>query len=337
MSSAAEQSPVSALAGRSRLTLPVAVVLSLLLHGLVFSVVVKVIPGDRVELPPQGKLAARPFEMKREAALAAGVDATTPAKVTWIGYDEYVEHYATPSETDQALMARGADEPATPGSESVAAEEHPPAEPETNSPEKEQAQAAERVQLQQTLARARETMQDAAAVIARGADLLAAVMETTRTEPKPEKVAAAETERKDKEPAPEPETASKPDSGGSTEVQATGTASDRDSPAASKKRPVLEAHLGKPLARTGVEIRTTRPQISVVRLWESLGARSPLAKIEFIGDGSVKDVQILESSGYRQVDEDIIDSLYEWSARGKQIEALSEKQSAVFIVRIMLH
>jgi outer membrane biosynthesis protein TonB len=72
----------------------------------------------------------------------------------------------------------------------------------------------------------------------------------------------------------------------------------------------------------------------LVRRWTSLRARSPLMRLRFRHDGTVDQVTVLESTGYRQVDQDFIDSLYEWTATGAQIEALTESQTLPFIVRL---
>lgn len=105
-----------------------------------------------------------------------------------------------------------------------------------------------------------------------------------------------------------------------------GTQSDRDSDAFSTA--VGEYRSGRVTAGQGLEIRPTRPKFGL--LARTLAAPSPpRVEIVFGRDGAVKRATILRSSGYTtDIDQPILNAIYEWTASGKALRDLPEVPSA---------
>jgi hypothetical protein len=304
----------------SRLTLLICLLLSLLVH--LFIVPGVRFHGGRGQADASEDKTAEPFEETVLRSLVPGIQAQTPAKITWIGYEEEIEHLALPEDQDQALMERGGETRAAVGGGAGAS---------SPTPEEIQARAAEwTARLVETAEASQRRvdflerlLEQASAAVLAHMEQATESQDEVQTPPATETIAEA-TEEAGAESSQE-----------STEVSdAAGAPSDRDSDAVSDEREIIKVRLGMPIAREGVEIRTTKPKVSVVRRWSSLRARSPLMRLRFRHDGTVDQVTVLESSGYRQVDQDFIDSLYEWTATGTQIEALTASQTLPFIVRL---
>jgi hypothetical protein len=315
----------------SNTVLIVGLVVSAVLHLLVLMITA----GDGWRLLNRdGKLTARPFEEVMavdELEVLAGIDAETPATITWIGYESYVEHMAPSSEVEQAALESGGEEMTPPGGEP---------RPET-------------ARLEQM----REAMADAAARMTQAQERLSAVAEATWREmlaSAPDATiadardAAEESERdaiEEVDPSDEPptETVAEGESAeaeetappASTDPQPEGAPADRDADATSTEPEIIEVRVGKPVAREGLEIRTKRPSLSALRSWSAASRRPPLMRIHFLRDGTVKLVTVLQSSGSVALDEDLTDSLYGWRASGEQLEALGEQETIPFTVRLL--
>ncbi|MFG0251581.1 MAG: hypothetical protein ACF8NJ_01755 [Phycisphaerales bacterium JB038] len=308
----------------TRLTLLICLLLSLLGHVLFLPGVS--FHGRRSHADAAEANTAEPFEASILRSLVPGIQEHTPAKITWIGYDEEIEHLATPEELDQALMERGGDTRAAAGAGAGAS-------------------SPSRAELQARAAALAARFAQSAEASQRRADLLGQLLERAgeavltrmeQTVEREEELAAAppEADAVAETAAESTETAAAESEVAAAESEAAGAPSDRDADATSDEPEIIEVRLGRPIAREGVEIRTTKPQLSVVRRWSSLHARAPLMRLNFRHDGTVGRVTVLEGTGYKHVDQDFIDSLYEWTAMGPQIEALGESETLPFVVRL---
>jgi hypothetical protein len=116
-----------------------------------------------------------------------------------------------------------------------------------------------------------------------------------------------------------------------------GEKSEKEADASSTTKAV-EIRPGHPAAAQGLDITTKRPNFTrLTRVTAYPG--NPLLKVTFNAQGIVTKVILLESSGVPDVDEPVINAIYEWKAKGK---ALAELTSAdpdsgiTFNVRILL-
>ncbi len=105
-----------------------------------------------------------------------------------------------------------------------------------------------------------------------------------------------------------------------------GLQSDRESDAFSTA--VGEYRAGKVVAGKGIEIRPTRPKFGLLARTLALPA-PPRVEVVFGRNGAVKRARIVRSSGYStEIDEPIINAVYEWTASGKALAELPPNPSA---------
>jgi hypothetical protein len=130
--------------------------------------------------------------------------------------------------------------------------------------------------------------------------------------------ALQETLAPSQETAPSPKPAQRPSD--PREAVIPGNA-DKQADATSRKK-VVEYRLGEPLAAEGLDIKTVRPQWSI-RTQVMTFPRSPLVRISFNRFGSAAKVELLQSTGYEDVDRPLMDALYRWRATGEALRALS--------------
>jgi hypothetical protein len=120
-----------------------------------------------------------------------------------------------------------------------------------------------------------------------------------------------------------------------------GELSDRESVATAIREATDLTEWGKPLARKGLEIKTVHPRWSVTTRLTRL-PRNPVIMVSFGPDGRVVHAEFvrhqgrLYSSGSRDVDEPLLDSVYKWRATGKPLEALGPKDRITFAIRVVL-
>lgn len=99
-----------------------------------------------------------------------------------------------------------------------------------------------------------------------------------------------------------------------------GEVSDRESDAAATIV-ATTSQLGRPLAARGLEIRTVRPRFTqYTRL--TVKPQNPHFRVSFDRSGKVRNIEVLRSSGARDVDRPLLDALYQWHASGSQVTAL---------------
>ena len=120
-----------------------------------------------------------------------------------------------------------------------------------------------------------------------------------------------------------------------------GLPSDRESVATALREATNLTQWGKPLARKGLEIKTVRPRWRTTTLLTRL-PRNPVVMVSFGADGKVKRAEYVLyegrrlSTGARDVDEPLLDAVYKWRAKGKELEALGEGETVSFAIRVVL-
>jgi hypothetical protein len=320
----------------NRLTLLLCLVISLLLHVAVLAAWGAL--GDASQTPAAKKDAAEPFEHAALETLTPGIDAETPARLTWVGYDESLAHFVNPAEVTQAAMERGGETRAAIGAGGVAA-----ASPQPH----DLAEAAQRTAalaraVEQAVQQARAQRQRVDQLLREATDaLLAQAAEAAAArEAALAALAAAKALQAEQARMDESENEAEATDATATADAATGSAdgpgdpSDRAADPSTAEPTIVEVRPGKPIARQGVDVRTTKPQISVIT-WSTARARPPLMRLDFRADGTVDQVTIIETSGDSAIDQALVDSLYEWTASGADIDALGAREKLPFIVRLL--
>ena len=131
--------------------------------------------------------------------------------------------------------------------------------------------------------------------------------------------------------APPPTPAAKPG-------QKPGDTSEKESDAASIRKSVL-IRPGHPAAAQGLEIVTRRPEftrLTRVTAWP----RNPIVRVTFDRTGKVTQAKILRSSGVEDVDNPVLYSVYQWTAKGKALAELPKGDvhaGVTITVTIILH
>ena len=92
---------------------------------------------------------------------------------------------------------------------------------------------------------------------------------------------------------------------------------------------------GRPLAGTGLNIRTQRPVFDD-KTTISAGGTNPIFEIEFDKDGVPQNCVILQSSGTQLIDQPILDCMYRWRASGSQLTDLPEGKTLKYRIRMLL-
>lgn len=333
---------------RSR-PLVVALAVSVALHVLVALVAVAwasaAVERDDPTRPQRERL------LRQELRL--GSDTATTTSMTWIGFEEYQEHFATaPADVDQpeltmdpapSPMPMEAEPVVTPVPIAVQPSEAPPAESsnETTSetmtsetttahaPVPEQAvDGAPSVEPEPSAAStAAARTPDAAPIplvlpfLGPGAVLLAAEASDATAD---EAMTGAE-EHAGGAPATgaaRPESPPTPAATPRTQAADPGRAADRESIAAAIRTAAV-VQWGKPLTSKGLRIRTIRPRFThLTQLTAS--PVDPVVRIWFDRKGAVWDAVFLRSSGNPNVDRPILDAVFRWRATGKALEALRD-------------
>tara|TARA_R110002073_G_scaffold147687_2_gene300683 strand:+ start:124651 stop:125700 length:1050 start_codon:yes stop_codon:yes gene_type:complete len=270
-----------------------------------------------------------PLEQEEEE-LKLGIDAASTASIDWLGIDrpEEVVGEAEISETNQAAQTLVVGEREVVAAEEAA--EESPIEPveETleqlvDTPEVQQAIEGAVEQVQESIEKlaepfeAVETLIDDAAVLLESAE--AAVEEQIKEEVE-EAVEAGPSGEVNEQVAAE--RAPKP-------IGTAGELSEKESVATRIKKALeMDPHKANaPVVGKGLEIITVRPRYtSAVRL--SAIPKNPVVVIWFDATGKVRKAEFLRdgrieySSGVVGVDEPLLNAIYRWKAKGKQIDEL---------------
>jgi len=117
-----------------------------------------------------------------------------------------------------------------------------------------------------------------------------------------------------------------------------GVVSDRESTASIIKRSIkVDAKkLNKPIVGQGLEITTVEPKFPASVRFTQL-PRNPVLMIRFDAMGRVSKVRFLTEgrrvfdTGSKMVDEPLINAVYQWRAKGKEIDALDPNDPEAFI------
>lgn len=277
--------------------------------------------------------------------LRLGLNDSTATSLTWLGFDEYIEHIAEQSEVDQPELTM--DPPSGPPSEAMAVILAPPAPPTPETQESPATPATPEPPVEQTVqaepieknpidespagtptqeaeeSPTREEAEDLGVSETGNVPLPPAPTVELPLEPQPKpqspptpppapQPTPAPVQFAPTPPAPPPALPSAPSGSG-----ATGRQSDRESTATS----ILTAEwkkLGQPLAGAGLEIKTRRPKFThYTRIMGA--ARDPVVLVHFRRDGKVERVDLVRSSGNADVDRPVIDAIYLWRATGEPL------------------
>lgn len=276
--------------------------------------------------------------------VALGNPDSRVASLTWIGYEEFEEMWAPPSEIDQAEQ-----DPNEPGDPAVPEQPVPDPSDELNSTEPEPLPPA-----QEPLAEPDDALEFLAPEVAPSPEtagevgppdyselfeLVDAIEDFASDIPRFNPVEALRNLRTsrtaDRTEAPEATDPSNPtepsievvdqrDSSNPPVSGQSGQNADRESDAAAVQ-PVKNADLGKPLAAEGLTIRTVRPDFSNVTL-ATARPRNPVVRIDFRRNGKPIRVVVIKSSGHEQVDIDVRKALYAWRASGEALLQLPDPE-----------
>jgi protein TonB len=277
--------------------------------------------------------------------LRLGLNDSTATSLTWLGFDEYIEHFADQSEVDQPELTM--DPPSGPPTDAMAVVLTQPAPPtpeglessvaeaasEPPAAQSAQAEPAEEESTDESLAEfpppgaeespTREEAEELDETESGTMPLAPAPAVELPPEPQPKPLspptpppaprpAPVPVQIAPTPPAPTPTPPAAPSGSG-----ATGRQSDRESTAAS----ILTAEwkkLGQPLAGAGLEIKTRRPKFThYTRIMGA--ARDPVVLVHFRRDGRVERVDLVRSSGNADVDRPVIDAIYLWRATGEPL------------------
>ena len=251
-----------------------------------------------------------------------GLEADAPSTLTWVGYEQYEQHIAALAKMDQAAFIE----------EMMAA--LPPARPPEpiSIPQQvpESANATPPV-IDPDQMIAFQTMLDALTRLFQDRGEANPLSKTSET------LTQNDDEQSPKETKPsEPRDPSPPAAEVVPVTPTPGDPADKESDPTS----VIDAKpenwkLGKPLAAHGLELQTKKPVFTTLQLLTS-APRNPLCKLHFDADGVPTEVEVLESSGSREVDSVIKASLYRWRARGKPLATLKKGQTRDVTIRIVL-
>jgi hypothetical protein len=327
----------------------------------------------RVEPPAPAKVEeeAKPREVR------LGIAQSPHDTENWIGFADPTPHSAPKSEVDQPALDPDAGNPgrAAPvvvaAGDSRSAPERPgaaEAAPSQAAPAAREAAAA----AQAAAERARETKVEAMAESVREGEaagarsreasaVVAGAPEEGRDDAArplvgevPQRVEAAASEREaafvgpPREAAPAAAAASSPGEAARREIARTesgtqnpgaapGERSERESNAVSRET-AIEVRPGRPAAAEGLEIITRRPEFSRVTRLMAAPARNPRLRVTFDREGLVRNVEFIESTGIRDVDDPVQHAVYRWTARGRALTELpaSDPRAGVTITVTIL-
>ncbi|MCA9282159.1 MAG: hypothetical protein H6812_13840 [Phycisphaeraceae bacterium] len=260
-----------------------------------------------------------------------GIEESDAMVISWIGYDEPTPHSADPAEFDQPALTLDAGAPPSPPmveapeptpAPSPVAESEAAAETFAQAMRILGAQASDGAQMVEQIGREfREAARQSARPLR---ELLAQLMRPVEV-PQPTKVAEKPPSESDIPPA---ETTAPPAEGGPGDP---GIDADKEStPVSIAKVPIELRKVGNPLAAAGLEIKTVRPRFTHYTTL-TVSPHDPLIRVEFNRAGKVVSASLLESSGHKDVDNPILDAIYQWTAAGKPLESLNPDSSPATI------
>lgn len=325
----------------------------------------------RVEPPAPAK--AEEEATPREVRL--GIAQSPHDTENWIGFADPTPHSAPKSEVDQPALDPDAGNPgrAAPVVAAAGDSRSAPERPGAAEAAPEQAAPAAQAPAAQAAAEpARETRVAASADAPREGEadgarsreasaVVAGAPEEGRDDAArplvgevPRRVEAAASEREaafvgpPREAAPAVPASSSPGEAARREIARTesgtpnpgaapGERSERESNAVSRET-AIEVRPGRPAAAEGLEIITRRPEFSRVTRLMAAPARNPRLRVTFDREGLVRNVEFIESTGIRDVDDPVQHAVYRWTARGRALAELpaSDPRAGVTITVTIL-
>jgi len=278
--------------------------------------------------------------IEEEQKVQLGINQDTPSSFTWIGYKEYEEHLAALSEFDQAAMTlEQSGNPQTLSVDSTELIQEIQAE-QFEIVKQELAKLLERFKIETIPPNAKSgNNPDVPQVSEPG--LRSALNKLNEWLKKASETAKSKPTREPSETTEQATVAAKEADAGNpgkpTETPPDeGDPSDMESDATSTiDVPFDKIKLGKPLASHGLELKPRRPDFTLLELM-SAQPRNPLIEINFPSTGIPKSAQLIESTGNKNIDDAILNSLYGWRAKGKRLAELGENETVKVRIRILL-
>ncbi len=358
-----------------------AIAASVVVHTLVVVPLLIAVMTNGAEMPELeahfSSEALRPEqEEPEEREPVLGIEQSSASTLTWIGYDEYMEHLAQFAEVEQAAFS---DAPT--GSEPSLGEQHPQSELLTeveDQPVETEVTAAQLAQLPTTADAAPETISepesnelDPAAMAAQPqpaqpaeaieslplpevdlADLarileIVGLMSRQREATDPDRPAAssppsAMVQQHDEElaeaspPQPAQARSEKTPQQPNTPGEPADSADKQTEATSTIEVTHANWRLGKPLAAEGVELKPQRPKFSIMQRLTASPC-NPLMEIHFDGRGVATKASFVETSREKSIDAAIEASVYQWRAEGEAIEELTDDQTFAIRIRFILN
>lgn len=305
-----------------------AIVISLILH-----VTTALIVAQRpLPLEPTAQAHLSPPE-DAPNPLRLGIErSTSTTAIAWIGYDTFRAMNAPESSIDQA--GQTADQPMP--TVKVTPPTPPPSMP-TEAEMRTLAQAASR-----SVTEAQAATQQVAQDIINLARSLAGTLRlpiAAKTSSDRANPADTQSPTQDQVIAAAPKTPPAPKTPLSMPPPAEpGHIANREAPPTTTLPDIDSDDLGHPIAASGLEIHTVRPRFSHY-MELTADPKDPLVRIHFDRGGKVRKVELVESTGYRAVDEPISTAVYRWRATGEALQTLpveKPEQGLIVELRILL-
>lgn len=258
--------------------------------------------------------------------LRLGIEGGSPDRAAWLGFQDETEHSAPEGPTDQSAMAL-TEAAGSPLPDEPVPSAAPPLPPVSLEPLREwTSDVSEAVQ------RLAESVRQAVML---AADAVAELTE----EPEQAQAVAEAPSVPESPPSPTEVQSPSPATGGAG-AEPHAIRSDRESMAtAIRHAPAVRP--GRVLAADGLEIQTRRPQWSYVTT-VTRRPRNPTVEIFFGPDGRVRraafatDGVVLYNTGFDDVDQPLLNAIYAWTARGRQLAELSENDELRILITIIL-
>lgn len=261
-------------------------------------------------------------ETSRPPEQRLGLEKSRNVTITWLGFEHASEHSAREATVDQAELTRDpAGEPAgSPAAPAPTPTTEPP--PQSPVPPVVAAPAPPPAHIVEATAGAVAAAGEWLVRLPSEMVKLAAMVDPPSPQP-PETASQESPPAAEASPELLPPEAAAP-------AGTPGQASQKESDATSIEQ-TLEVRPGQPAAAEGLEIDTIRPRWRYTTLLTA-APRNPTVQITFGRDGRVKRASFLVQdgktldSGYRDVDEPLLNAVYQWTAAGEALEALPEPQ-----------
>ena len=259
---------------------------------------------------PARMAAAAENTSQLEIPIKLGIERSDAVTTNWLGFEEPEPQVAAPSRVEQSQLTRAEGDQADNLSRAVAAS----------------VQAA-----------TSEAVSETRAVLdALRAEFVRAMEQAAQSQPQPQPEPAREAPQQ-REPRPQPPaestTAEDSEQDGSPGQQDT-----RASPASSLPVEMRRTQMGRVVAAEGLKINTTRMRLTDLQRVRGRPP-SPLVEIFFDHEGNVSRARIPRGrgSGRSDIDNALINAIYEWTATGERIDALEEGDRPLLIrMRILL-